>query len=186
MKIFSLFVFLVFGLVDCPAKEKAVNKPKRAKLTPEQIAEKEEKEAEEFLREQAEAVRVSKEMEKDKRRPSKADVSGNWSTGPNLVGIDFQLEQEGEKVTGRGYNWGCLGIYSVEKMEGTYRDGKLTLATTWTSGEKFVYQMMYEEKDGYPRFHSKDEKSWKSFCTGFETAERLAKQKSTAEKSGDE
>jgi hypothetical protein len=189
MKIFSIVVFLVFGVADCPAKEKAVNKPKRTKLTPEQIEEKEEQEAQKFLREQAEVVHLSKEMEKDKRRPSKADLSGNWSTGPNLVGITFQLEQDGEKITGRGYNWGCTGISSVIKMEGTYRGGKLTLATSWTNGEKYVYRMNYAEEDGYPRFQSKDQKSWPSFYTEFETVEQLAKQKEekgTTEKRGNE
>src|SRR4030095_1016806 len=45
---------------------------------------------------------VPKAIGSDKRRPTKANVSGAWTSGPNLTGYTIQLEKGGWPTGGRG------------------------------------------------------------------------------------
>lgn len=57
-----------------------------------------------------------------------ADLSGVWKPSlPTLVGMTVQLDQEGNTLTGRGYHWGCIGIYDLIDVEGTVGKSEVQL-----------------------------------------------------------
>ena len=103
--------------------------------------------------------RTLKAISGDKRHPTKADVSGVWTSGPNLTGYTVQLEQEGGSVTGQGYYWGCLGIYDHFRVTGSYKKEVLSLTFNGTERkvEKHVFQ--YGEERGHLRFESQKAKT---------------------------
>lgn len=117
-------------------------------------------------REMERVNQASKAMEKDHRKPTKANISGRWTTGSNLCGQEFQLEQDGEKITGRGYAWGCTGVFPSLKVSGTYRGGRLTLKIVDSFFEQTkTLRMIIVEKDGFPEFQSTDRKNWPHLYT---------------------
>ena len=73
------------------------------------------------------AERLSHLFELDLREPAAENLSGIWTSGPNLGGFDLQLEQRGEKIEGLGYNWGCMGLSSPFKVRGSYSGGVLSV-----------------------------------------------------------
>jgi hypothetical protein len=73
------------------------------------------------------AERLSHLFESDIREPTAENLSGIWTSGPNLGGFDIQLEQRGEKIEGLGYNWGCMGLDSPFRVRGSYRTGVLSV-----------------------------------------------------------
>src|SRR4029434_3648487 len=52
---------------------------------------------------------VPKAIGSDKRRPTKANISGVWTSGPNLTGYTIQLEQRGEPIRGVWHSWRVSG-----------------------------------------------------------------------------
>ena len=68
-------------------------------------------------------------LNQDDRVPTLANISGLWSSGPNLVGFTVQLNQQADRgVTGSGYHWGCVGVYNTFTLTGTFIDGVLAVA----------------------------------------------------------
>lgn len=175
MKILAIILAVALGSLFLSAREPA-KKKSSSHREPWELSNAELKRVQRFEREREEATRISEEIQKDKRRPTRENISGNWSTGPNLVGISFQLEQDGQKISGRGYGWGCLGVNSPFKIAGTYREGRLDITVTSPDGEKSRDVMVFVERGGYPRFDSKlRDRSWYFFETDYESAERNAK-----------
>ncbi len=87
--------------------------------------------------------------DKDGRIPTKGDLSGTWSVGPDLVGYVVQLDQKGESVTGRGYFWGCVGTIAMFEAAGTYKAGILRIKFSETTQSHAWHRFKpIEGKDG--------------------------------------
>jgi hypothetical protein len=102
--------------------------------------------------------RIPKAIGGDKRRPTKAKISGVWTSGPNLTGYTVQLEQRGDLVEGRGYYWGCLGIYDIFNISGTYRGDTLSLTFDKVRGKREEHVYRYNAERGRPRFEVRNSK----------------------------
>ncbi len=96
--------------------------------------------------------RVVTAIVSDKRHPTKANVSGVWTSGPNLVGYVIQLEQQGTSVRGQGYYWGCTETIDVFDITGVYEDDVLTLTFDVPSRKREKHGFSYDEKRNRPRF----------------------------------
>jgi hypothetical protein len=91
------------------------------------------------------AQKVSEEILQDRRRPTAKDLSGAWTSGPNLVGVIVQLEQKGSVVRGKGCHRGCTpGYFAPFEIAGTYRDG--VLRVTYTEAAEKPENVIYRVK----------------------------------------
>ena len=77
--------------------------------------------------------RMITSMRQDKRRPTRADISGVWTSGPNLSGYNMELEQRGETVRGRGFQWGCGAMFDFFQVRGVYHGSILSLTLDYQS-----------------------------------------------------
>lgn len=120
------------------------------------------KEARKLLAELGPERQVHEALAKDKRRPTKTNVSGVWCSSPNMVGYVVQLEQKGELITGQGYHWGCLGTIGTFTVDGTYHDTTLSVRFDEPDGRQTKSVFRYaEEKPRHPRFQAVDSKGGK-------------------------
>ena len=71
----------------------------------------------------------ARKLQEDDRVPTQEDISGLWTSGPNLVGYTVQFDVSETAVVGRGYHWGCLGLYDDFELAGTYDGNVLTFVT---------------------------------------------------------
>jgi hypothetical protein len=96
--------------------------------------------------------RIATAIAGDNRRPTRADVSGVWTSGPNLVGYTVQLEQRRESINGQGFYWGCLGAYDSFSVSGSYRSNVLSLIFRVSPLKQTKHVYGYSEERGLPRF----------------------------------
>jgi len=89
-------------------------------------------------------------MDRDKRLPSKADLSGVWRSLPYIPAYVVQLEQHGKSVGGRGLQGGCLGN-EIFEVNGFYEGDKLSLTFSRPNGN-FIRVFRYYEERRQPRF----------------------------------
>ncbi|MDB6154716.1 MAG: hypothetical protein JWL90_3169 [Chthoniobacteraceae bacterium] len=80
-----------------------------------------------FDRDQLAAESLAQAFVSDLRIPSASNLSGVWTSGPNLGGYDIQLEQRADAIDGRGYFWGCTGYSAPFTVNGAYKNGVLSL-----------------------------------------------------------
>ncbi|MEA3210597.1 MAG: hypothetical protein QOE70_3654 [Chthoniobacter sp.] len=111
----------------------------------------------------------------DRRHPTKADVSGVWTSTPNLVGYVLQLEQRGDSVTGRGYHWGCLGIYDFFQITGSNRAGLLSLTFASPERKNEKHDFHYLEDRRRPRFEAKQGKRTERIIPWYELDSLVAR-----------
>jgi len=96
----------------------------------------------------AKAAEIAKAMLADAQHPTRYNISGVWTSGPDLTGVLVQLKQDGQKVTGRGCNWGCLGDFDPYQITGTYKDGILSLRFRGrTVDEKETFRVTFEKEE---------------------------------------
>ncbi len=100
---------------------------------------------------------LAETIEKDGRHPSPTDLSGAWTSGPNLVGYTMQLEQRGETVEGRGYYWGCLGMFNPFRVVGSSKSGTLSLTFTFSTQKHEKRVFKYSLEKGQIQFSRKGE-----------------------------
>jgi hypothetical protein len=102
--------------------------------------------------------RITTAIARDNRRPTKADVSGVWTSGPNLVGYTVQLEQRGQSINGQGFYWGCLGTYDTFRVSGSYRNDVLSLTFRVSPLKQTKHVYSYFEERRLPRFQVPESK----------------------------
>ncbi len=96
--------------------------------------------------------RITTAVERDNRRPTKANISGVWTSGPNFVGYTIQLEQRGHSIAGKGFYWGCVGIHDVFRVSGSYQNNKLSLTFRVSAHQQTRCVYHYFEERRLPRF----------------------------------
>lgn len=109
--------------------------------------------------------RLVEAVRKDKRRPSRNDVSGVWRSvvffgeargiGPGYV---VRLEQRGETVTGQGYYVGCMGLGALFQVDGFHRADQLSVTFTESPERRLKYDFHFSAKRGEPCFEMPGEK----------------------------
>jgi hypothetical protein len=102
--------------------------------------------------------RITTAIARDNRQPTRADVSGVWTSGPSLAGYTVQLEQRGQSVTGQGFYWGCLGTYDTFHVSGSYRNDVLSLTFRVSPLKKTKHVYRYSEERRLPRFQVSESK----------------------------
>jgi len=83
----------------------------------------------------------------DKRHPTLLAPDGVWHVAPNLVGHSIQLAFDDDRISGRGYKWGCCGNYESFELEGTRSNSSVEL-TFKSSGEDETILFKMTEIDG--------------------------------------
>ena len=99
-------------------------------------------------------LRLAEEIERDVRIPKESDLGGVWGSGPNLVGFTIQLEDRNTTLSGRGYYWGCLGVYDPISVQGSRSGDDISLTLTSEGRSTREFRLRYVEVDGYPRLES--------------------------------
>ncbi|RYD73318.1 MAG: hypothetical protein EOP84_21750 [Verrucomicrobiaceae bacterium] len=93
----------------------------------------------EVVQEESASERLALTFAADNRAPSAINLSGVWTTARPMSGYDIQLTHKGERVEGKGYHWGCLGVLDPFTVEGSYKNGLLSL-TVNRSGQVPEYR----------------------------------------------
>ena len=102
-----------------------------------------------FILEQQAKADFARKLDQDDRVPAPENVSGLWSSGPNLVGYTVQFDLTGKNVVGRGYHWGCLGVSDNFKLTGTYDGDVLSFVTD--EHPEITRKFKYIDVAGFPR-----------------------------------
>ncbi len=103
-----------------------------------------------FFREQQAKEEFADQLNQDDRVPTQKNISGLWTSGPNLTGYTVQFDLTGKSVVGRGFHWGCMGIYEKFEVAGTY-DGSI-LSFVSDEHPELTRSFKRSEVAGFPRF----------------------------------